>query len=120
MRRQKVNAIKGIRAAMKNSGPNKFEQRLYNVLKTENIKFIEQYEIEGKLYDAYLPEYQTLIEFDGSFWHKESITECIYPVQKRNLKNDKIKDVIAKNNGYKLIRIKELDYITSIKKLLEQ
>lgn len=119
LRRQKINSIKGIRAAMKKIGPNKFEQRLYNVLKSENIKYTPQYELNGKFYDAYLPEYNTLIEFDGSFFHKETLKECIYPIQKRNFKNDKKKNWIAKNNGYKLIRIKELDYITSVKKLLE-
>jgi len=119
LRQQKINTIKRIRTAMKNSGTNMFESRLYNVLKSENIKFIPQYEVNGKFYDAYLPDYNTLIEFDGDFWHKESMDECIYPVQKRNFKNDRKKDFIAKTNGYKLIRIRQLDYITSIKQLLE-
>lgn len=99
--------------------PNKFERRMYLILDTENIKYVPQYEISGKYYDAYLPDYNTLLEFDGFYFHKQTYKECIYPVQKRNLKNDKKKDCIAENNGYKLIRIKELDYITSIKKLLE-
>lgn len=98
--------------------PNKFERRLYLVLDTEKIKYIPQYEIGGKFFDAYLPDYNVLLEFDGSYFHKSTYKECIYPVQKRNLKNDKYKDFIAKKNGYKIIRIKELDYVTSIKKLL--
>ena len=102
----------------KKKGPNKFEQRLYNILETENIKYTPQYELKGKFYDAYLPDYNTLLEFDGVFWHKETLAECVYPIQKRNFKNDKRKNWIAKNNGYKLIRIKELDYVTSVKKLL--
>lgn len=99
--------------------PNKFEKRLYLVLDNENIKYEAQYEVGGKYYDAYLPDYNVLLEFDGDYFHKESIKECIYPIQKRNFKNDKKKNYIAKNNGYKLIRIKELDYVTSVKQLLE-
>ena len=99
--------------------PNNFERRLYLILDTENIKYIPQYEVRGKFFDAYLPEYNVLLEFDGSFWHKQSYKECVYPVQKRNLENDKYKDKIAKNCGYKIIRIKESDYVTSIKTLLE-
>lgn len=99
--------------------PNKFERRLYLVLDTEKIKYIPQFEVSGKYYDAYLPDYNVLLEFDGDYFHKQTYAECVYPIQKRNLKNDKKKDFIAKVNGYKLIRIKELDYITSIKQLLE-
>ena len=99
--------------------PNKFERRLYLVLETEKIKYVPQFEVGGKYYDAYLPDYNVLLEFDGDYFHKQTYAECVYPIQKRNLKNDKRKDFIAKTNGYKLIRIKELDYITSIKQLLE-
>lgn len=122
IKENKNTFIAGLKKGLFNSRkklPNKFEQRLYNILKVENIEFIPQYELGGKFYDAYLPDYNTLIEFDGNFWHKDTLEECIYPIQKRNLKNDKRKDFIAKVNGYKLIRIKELDYITSIKQLLE-
>jgi very-short-patch-repair endonuclease len=99
--------------------PNKFENRMYLILDTENIKYERQYEVSGKYYDAYLPEYNTLLEFDGDYFHKQTYKECIYPIQKRNLKNDRKKNWIAENNGYKLIRIREGDYITSIKQLLE-
>ena len=99
--------------------PNKFESRIHLVLDNENIKYTTQYELCGKYYDVYLPEYNTLLELDGDYFHKETYKECVYPIQKRNLKNDRKKDLIAKNNGYKLIRIKEKDYITSIKQLLE-
>jgi very-short-patch-repair endonuclease len=99
--------------------PNKFESRMYLILDTEKIKYEPQYEVSGKFYDAYLPEHNILLEFDGDYFHKQTYEECIYPIQKRNLKNDKKKNQIAKNNGYKLLRIKEGDYITSIKKLLE-
>lgn len=92
---------------------------MYLILDTEEIKYERQYEVSGKYYDAYLPEYNTLLEFDGDYFHKQTYKECIYPIQKRNLKNDKKKNLIAENNGYKLIRIKEGAYITSIKKLLE-
>lgn len=99
--------------------PNKFESRMYLILDNEKIKYVSQYEVGGKYYDAYLPDYNVLLEFDGHYFHKTTYKECVYPIQKRNLRNDNKKNWIAKTNGYKLIRIKELDYITSIKQLLE-
>ena len=108
---------KGLFNYKKNS-PNKFEQNLYDMLKSENIKYVPQYEVDNKFYDAYIPEYNTLIEFDGNFWHKNTLKECVYPIQIQNFKNDIHKNEIAINNGYKILRIKESECISSIKNLL--
>lgn len=99
--------------------PNKFEQKIYGMLSLSKIKFIPQYEVDGKFYDAYLPEYNVLLELDGTFFHKESISECKYGIQKKNYRNDRVKDKIAKQNKYILIRIKESDLIIDLKKHIE-
>ena len=53
-----------------------------------------------------------LIEADGDFWHanpnkylKENYTE----IQNRNVKNDKEKNKLAKQNNYNILRFWETD-----------
>jgi hypothetical protein len=94
------------------------EEKYYNMLKTENIEYIPQYELSGKIYDAYLPSYNTLLEFDGVFWHPISLKECQYEWQIGNYHNDRQKDEIAKSNNMRLIRIREDVPVDSIKSLL--
>lgn len=73
------------------------ELEVRHALKLRGIQFKFQYPLGGKVYDFYLPRIKTLIEVDGDYWH--SLPE--------NIKNDKIKDSIAENWGFTLIRITE-------------
>lgn len=94
------------------------ESKYYNILKSENIEYIPQYELYGKLYDAYLPKNNVLLEFDGSFWHPRSLQECQYDWQIQNYHNDREKDAIAKNKNIPLVRIREDSPVESIKSIL--
>lgn len=49
----------------------------------------------------------TLVEFDGDFWHPKTLEECKYPFQESNFKKTIIKNEYAKNNGYELFRIRQ-------------
>ena len=80
---------------------------MYNFLQLNNIKFEKRYELDQKQYDAYLPDYNILLEFDGKFWHKQSLEECTYSFQIFNFYNDRRKDEIAKKYNIPLFRIKE-------------
>lgn len=75
-----------------------------------------------KIYDFYLPLYKTLIEIDGDFWHcnpqTHPLPEC--STQEINLKNDKIKNKWAKENGYKLLRFWEHDINNNIKQVKQE
>lgn len=77
------------------------------MLKSMGVFYIPQYELDGRYFDAFLPDYNTLIEFDGTFWHPQSIDECKYDFQFKNMDVDKLKNDIAKNSGFRLIRIRE-------------
>ena len=94
------------------------EKKYYEILKNENIQFVPQYKLGGKLYDAYLPKENILLEFDGEFWHPKSIEECQYEFQKKNFLNDAKKDKIAKIHGVRLIRIREGSPIDSIERII--
>lgn len=92
------------------------------MLKTLNVFYIPQYKLDGRFFDAYLPDYNLLIEFDGSFWHPETINDCKYECQKKNYAVDKLKNEIAKLNGHKILRIRENTPVTTseFKQLLNE
>jgi len=112
----------GFKKMFSDGGETKLEKRMYEFLEKNNIQYQKQYELDYKLYDAYLLEYNILLEFDGEFWHKLSLTECVYPFQKNSFYNDLKKNKIAKDHNIPLFRIREnelpekiLECINSIK-----
>ncbi len=94
------------------------ETKYYSMLKREGISFLPQHLVGGKKFDAFIPSKNVLLEFDGSFWHPISLTECQYEWQVKNYHNDREKDAIARSHGIRLIRIREDAPISSIKTLL--
>ena len=82
------------------------EQEFKKILETENVEYIQSFYLENKIYDFFLPTYNILIEIDGIYWHGKGISDdMLNETQLKNRKNDKLKNKIAKNNNYKLIRI---------------
>ena len=69
------------------------------------------FKLSWKHYDIGLKDHAILIEVDGDYWHgnKKTMTEeqKINWMQMKNKQNDLLKDWVAKNKGYKLIRIWE-------------
>lgn len=92
-----------------NHGETSLETKMYKFLADNNINFQRQYELEWKFYDAYLPDYNILLEFDGDFWHKNSLEECQYPFQVSSYHNDIQKNNIAKKHNIVLFRLREHD-----------
>jgi very-short-patch-repair endonuclease len=81
-----------------------FEHRL----KIRNIFYFKQYQVENKFYDFYIPFLHTLIEIDGDFHHanpKIYDHKNLTTVQKRTVENDLIKNKLAKDKGFDLMRI---------------
>ena len=59
-----------------------------------------------KWYDFYLPKYNLLIEIDGTYWHGKDIpTAKLNNQQWKTRINDRLKNYIAKERGYRLKRI---------------
>lgn len=84
------------------------EGELAKLLDMLNIPYEQQYKLGGKFFDFYLPSKRLLIEVDGIFWHSRGVEEdCLYNVQRRIRHNDKLKNEIAKDNGYELLRLWE-------------
>ena len=96
------------------------ERKYYLMLKDLNVFYVAQYKLEGRFYDAYLPDQNVLLEFDGSFWHKTKEEDCKYDFQRKGMVVDKLKNKIAEKKGMKIIRIREDEPITQsqLKKLI--
>ena len=92
------------------------EQALQDMLDEMNIAYdIEKslkFKNTWKHFDINLIDYPVLIEVDGNYWHgnKETMRKGKPNfMQLKNKQNDMIKNWVAKNAGYKLIRVWELD-----------
>lgn len=89
------------------------EQEAESILKKYNLNYKKQkalkYNNSYRLYDFYLLDYNILLEIDGCYWHSKNIKD--EDIKNRTLKdmrqNDQIKDKLAQDNGYTLIRIWE-------------
>jgi very-short-patch-repair endonuclease len=95
----------------KQNKPTLLEKTFANLLNTLKIEYIFQYAVDHRLYDFYLPDHNILIEVDGNFHHcnPAMFNEPIYESQRITIKNDIIKNDIAKENGYNLLRFWESD-----------
>jgi very-short-patch-repair endonuclease len=82
---------------------NSWEYRVKKVLISLGIDYLSSFKVGKNYYDFLLPEYNTLLEVDSAQYHSKE--------------SNKPKNEVAKNAGYKLIRIKEKDikYVHIIK-----
>lgn len=76
------------------------EKQISEFFDSNNIEYkfqyVLRYENYTRMYDWYLPKYNLLVEFDGTFWHR----------LEKQILNDQLKNRIAKEMGYRLVRIK--------------
>jgi hypothetical protein len=103
----------GVKKTMK--PPTNFtslEIKYYNMLDEIGVYFVPQYPIGGRFYDAYLPDENILFEFDGTFWHPKTQADAKYGFQKKSMRVDELKNKMASDKGYKIIRIREEEPIT--------
>ena len=92
------------------------------ILEKLEIEYEQQFRIQNKYYDFYLPDYNALIEVDGIYWHGIGVEfEQKSRMQKRTYKNDLYKDGLAAINGFIIKRINEGEItVSKVKKLLKE
>lgn len=90
---------------------SKLEKDFANLLDVLAVPHIKQHPVGGFLYDFYIESSALLIEVDGDFWHCNPAlyAEPVYESQKHTISNDKIKNKVAADNGYTLLRFWESD-----------
>jgi very-short-patch-repair endonuclease len=90
---------------------SKLEQNFEELLITLGIVYETQYPIKGYLFDFFIKSKNVLLEVDGDWYHfNPKIHKLpLTPIQIHNINNDSIKNDIAKEDGYILIRFWEDD-----------
>ena len=89
------------------------ENFYYMMLNELDVDYIPQFPLGGRYYDAYLPDHNILFEFDGTFWHPLNKADAKYGFQKKSMRVDEQKNKMAKDKGYRMIRIREEAPITT-------
>jgi len=102
--------------ALSNQKETLIEIKFKQILEKYNIKYEQFYKINYnhsyKEYDFLLVDFNILVEIDGDFLHANPIyykKENLLEIQKINLENDKLKNNLAINSGYSIIRFWEID-----------
>jgi very-short-patch-repair endonuclease/predicted nucleic acid-binding Zn ribbon protein len=90
---------------------NKLELFVSSILDENNIKYTHQFFLSKggvcKSYDFKIKDTNILLEIDGDYWHGgPSLDKHFFKLEEVK-QNDLFKDQLAKDNGYKLIRMWE-------------
>ncbi|MGD6803907.1 endonuclease domain-containing protein [Rossellomorea aquimaris] len=84
-------------------------------LKSNHINYKYSFILQKRQYDFLLVDYNLIIECDGDYWHANP---KFYPNpadwQIERIKNDHIKNEIAKRNNFKIIRFWEDDIVNNL------
>lgn len=98
------------------------ELAFFSILDSLNIQYDKQFILKGKIYDVKIVDKDILIEVDGDWYHCNPNKE-IEPKHVRQImtvKNDKLKNQIAKDNGYQLLRFWETDIKQNKQQIIKQ
>lgn len=88
----RANAINTLNK-LKVSKVSKAELILKNYFKRNNFKYVHQWKYKLGVADFYLPDYNMIVECDGSYWHSKP----------DYIKRDKVKREWLKQNGYAVL-----------------
>jgi very-short-patch-repair endonuclease len=105
-----MTSIEYMNSKLRSITKTKPEKTFETYLKDLEINYIFQYKLGGRYFDFKIENENIVIEIDGDYHHgKGKLYEEMDELQKKSYKNDKIKNKIVKNKGWKLIRIWESD-----------
>lgn len=94
------------------------EKKIENFLIEANIDYIYSYILKKRQYDFYIKNENILIEADGDYWHGNPAKyNFLTDHQILKQKDDKIKDRIAKEEGFKILRFWEFDIYHNFEKI---
>ena len=105
------------------NNPSSIEVEFGKFLDILNIVYDQQFSLDRFTYDFYLKDSNILVEVDGDFYHCHPTVYPdgpIFPIQKRNVENDKRKTEVASTNGYTLLRFWETDIKNNPQQVISQ
>lgn len=100
------------------------EKFIEEFIKPLGIEFKHQYYIKEikQFADVFIPSKNTIIEYDGDFWHcnpNKFKNGPKYEIQSKKVNKDLIKAQWCKENGVKLIRFWESDVLENVKNVID-
>jgi len=97
------------------------ELKMKNFLNSLNIPFEHQFCLEEYSFDFRIIDTNILIEVDGDYWHgNPKKFQKLNNRQERNKQRDLIKNKVAEDNGFILLRFWEDDILNNGKKVLRE
>jgi very-short-patch-repair endonuclease len=95
----------------------KLEKFCYALMRELCLNFKPQYIFCGRyVADAFLPKSNTLVQFDGDYWHgnPKKYIKLKYKSQQLTWKSDRKSDRLAKKSGYNVLRFWESDIYKNV------
>lgn len=109
----KTHTPEAIKKIMSHRPMNKLEKIVADELDRLNVKYTFQFFINNdgvcKSYDFKLKRRNIIIEADGDFWHGNPDTKSHHIGVEETKENDFLKEKMANDRGYKVIRLWEKD-----------
>jgi len=103
---------------------NKLEQKFAQLLDENNIEYKYSYFLKNKKtckqFDFKIKDKNILIEIDGDYWHGNPQTKSHCKHINQVKQNDLLKNQLAKNNGYILLRFWESEIYNNPKLIMDK
>jgi very-short-patch-repair endonuclease len=106
-----INQLANMRKKQSHHKINNLEKKGYKLLSDMKFEFEIQW-IFGKRFvaDAYLKDYNAIVQFDGDYWHgNPKIFKNLSEMQQKNKRTDERANAVAKKEGLKILRFWEHD-----------
>lgn len=109
----KTHTPEAIEKIMTHRPMNKLEKMVADELDRLGIKYTFQFFINDgsicKSYDFKITDQPTILEVDGDFWHGNPNTKYHHVDSDKTRENDWLKEKMAANRGYRIVRLWESD-----------
>jgi len=120
----KTHTVEAVKKIMSHRKMNKFEESVAKLLTENGYKYTFQFFISEdgvcKSYDFKIKGKPVIIEADGDFWHGNPDTKYHWKDSDAVIENDILKESMAKERGYNIIRVWESEFKKTPSILLEK
>lgn len=110
----KTHTPEAIKKIFEHKTMNKFEKAACDLLDQHSIAYKFQFFLNHngtcKSYDIQIKDTKILVELDGDYWHGNPSTKYHHTGTESTKANDKLKDVMAEEAGFRLIRVWESEF----------
>jgi very-short-patch-repair endonuclease len=104
------------------------EIEVESLLKEWKVSYKVEYPVywkenRSKYYDFYLPDYNLLVEVDGTYFHSKGLKVSeMNQLQWNSNRTDRLKNLLSRERGYQLVRVweDEIELLTSFEVLLNK